>query len=158
MQLFLSFVCLKQVSNRCTSGSSATTKISSPEGVWSYDSWLHYFGHFQVDSMIFDRFNTDFTGVEACIGLSYKAWSFSFEFWFLVFSLQKECFVFKKNVLVLIRSIIGSLQDSTVFSTICFSGLIISWNVSPMQRPPPFYQSSKCDIFCESNRSFSQSH
>ncbi|KYN22011.1 hypothetical protein ALC57_05604 [Trachymyrmex cornetzi] len=101
-----------------TSGSSLTSKISSTEGTWSYDKsggcGISDIS-FKVDGTVFERFNTDFTGVEACIGLSYRALGC------FLLGFGSSSFT-EKNV----SFMLGSLEDSTVFSTICFSGSIIA--------------------------------
>jgi len=82
----------------------------------------------------FSIFNIDFTSVEDCIGLSYKALVF---FWILVPRILPE-----KNVSVMI----GSLEESTVN---LFQRVDNSFKVSPMQCSPPFYQSSKRVFFAD---------
>ncbi|KYQ48821.1 hypothetical protein ALC60_12126 [Trachymyrmex zeteki] len=105
-----------------TSGSSTTSNTSSTEGVceYSYDksrgSTISDIS-FKVDGTVFDRLNIDFTGVEARIELSCEALS-RFRFGFGSSS--------EKNILFLI----GSLESSTVFSTICFSGSIIGLKIA----------------------------
>ncbi|KYN09604.1 hypothetical protein ALC57_18276 [Trachymyrmex cornetzi] len=65
--------------------------------------------------MVFDRLNIDFTGVEACIGLSYKALG-RFLLGFGSSSSPEK----------IVSGMIGSLEDSAMFSTICFSGSTIA--------------------------------
>ena len=91
--------------NKCqidvTSGSSAILKISSTVEAWSYDKSGYIISgykngyiisdtSFKVDDTVFDwTFNINFTGVEVCIGLSYKV---SVVFWVLI-----PRFLSKKN-------------------------------------------------------------
>jgi len=73
--------------------SLTTSNISSTEVYkYSYDNSRYIISDisFTVDGTVFDWFNIDFTGVKACIGLSYEAMSFSSVF---VPPPWKECFV-----------------------------------------------------------------
>ncbi|KYN18335.1 hypothetical protein ALC57_09354 [Trachymyrmex cornetzi] len=63
--------------------------------------------------MVFDRFNIDFTGMEACIGLSYKA-------------LGRFLLGSSSSPEKVVSAMIGSLEKSAVFSTICFRGSTIA--------------------------------
>ena len=128
MQLFLLFGYLKQVSNRYH---ERISKVSSTVRAWSYDKSRGGISDisFKVDTTIFDWLYIDFTSVEACVELSYKAFDrrFSFGFWFLVFS-RKEFFshngIFGRfnsffNNLFQIGSIIGlKYLSNAIFSFI----------------------------------------
>ncbi|KYN00152.1 hypothetical protein ALC62_09086 [Cyphomyrmex costatus] len=100
-----------------TSGSLAISNTSSTDGAWSYDNSRDpdiLDISFKVDGTVIYLFNADFTGVDACIGLSYEAFGrFRFGFGSSSFS--------EKNG----STLMGSFGDSTVFSTICFNGSVI---------------------------------
>ncbi|KYQ47697.1 hypothetical protein ALC60_13274 [Trachymyrmex zeteki] len=120
LQLFLPLGCLKQVSNGCYERfidfeyffDGGACEYSYDKSCGSTISDIS----FKVDGTVFDRFNIDFTGVEAHIELSCEALG-RFRFGFGSSS--------EKNVSFLI----GSLEDSIVFSTICFSGSIIGLKI-----------------------------
>jgi len=146
MQFFLSLGCLKQMSNGCYERFISNLEISLTEGAWPYDKWvvlfqtlrLKWMVRFSIDSILYENPIQIFTGVKTWDSHT-KHLVIFFWVWFLVFS-QKECFSHNR------------ILGINVFSTTCLK----VWRVSSMRNPFPFYQSSKCSIFCESNHLFSQ--